>query len=86
MSVGLQRLREEPDVIRHGAVDKGEDPALIDRALELDAERRRVLAEIGGAQGRAQRGLEADRRGDPWRRPSRRTRGCRAQGRLDDRR
>ena len=45
MSVGLQRLRAEPDVIRRGAVDKGEDPALVDRALELDAERRRLLAE-----------------------------------------
>ena len=41
MSVGLQRLRDEPDVIRQGAIDKGEDPAIVDRALELDAERRR---------------------------------------------
>ena len=45
MSVGLQRLREEPDVIRRGAIDKGEDPALIDQAIELDGERRRLLAE-----------------------------------------
>ena len=45
MSVGLQRLREEPDVIRDGAVRKGEDPALVDRALALDADRRRLLAE-----------------------------------------
>ena len=45
MSVGLQRLREEPDVIRDGAIRKGEDPALVDRALGLDAERRRLLAE-----------------------------------------
>jgi seryl-tRNA synthetase len=45
MSVGLQRLREQPDVIRDGAIRKGEDPALVDRALELDAERRRLLAE-----------------------------------------
>src|SRR4029077_4360869 len=45
MSVGLQRLREEPDVIRDGAVRKGEDPALVDRALGLDTERRRLLAE-----------------------------------------
>jgi len=45
MSVGLQRLRDEPDVIRDGAVRKGEDPSLVDRALELDAERRRLLAE-----------------------------------------
>ena len=45
MSVGVQRLREEPDLIRDGAIRKGEDPALVDRALELDAERRRLLAE-----------------------------------------
>ncbi|MDO8484056.1 MAG: serine--tRNA ligase [Candidatus Limnocylindrales bacterium] len=45
MSVGPQRLRDEPDVIRRGAIDKGEDPALVDRALEVDAERRRLLAE-----------------------------------------
>jgi seryl-tRNA synthetase len=45
MSVGLQRLRDEPDVIRRGAADKGEDPALVDQALSVDAERRRLLAE-----------------------------------------
>ncbi len=45
MSVGLQRLRDEPDVIRRGAIDKGEDPAFVDRALELDAERRRLLGD-----------------------------------------
>ncbi|MBA2756861.1 MAG: hypothetical protein H0U37_05400, partial [Chloroflexi bacterium] len=48
MSVGLQRLRDDPDRIRQGALDKGEDPALIDRALELDGERRRLLAESEG--------------------------------------
>ena len=45
MSVGLQRLRDEPDAIRKGAVDKGEDPAIVDRALELDARRRQLLGE-----------------------------------------
>jgi seryl-tRNA synthetase len=45
VSVGLQRLREDAAVIRLGAVAKGEDPTLVDRALELDAERRRLLAE-----------------------------------------
>src|SRR5215203_378698 len=43
MSVGLQRLRDEPELIRQGALDKGEDPALIDAALELDARRRELL-------------------------------------------
>jgi seryl-tRNA synthetase len=45
MSVGLQRLRDEPDAIRQGAINKGEDPSIIDRALELDAERRALLGE-----------------------------------------
>ncbi|HEX2469776.1 MAG TPA: serine--tRNA ligase [Candidatus Limnocylindrales bacterium] len=45
MSIGLQRLRDEPDAIRKGAVDKGEDPAVVDRALELDARRRQLLGE-----------------------------------------
>ena len=45
MSVGLQRLRDEPDVIRKGAIDKGEDPTLVDRALELDSRRRQLLGE-----------------------------------------
>ena len=33
MSIGLQRLREEPDRIRQGAIDKGEDPSIVDAAL-----------------------------------------------------
>ena len=45
MSVGVQRLRDEPDLIRDGATRKGEDPTLVDRALGLDGERRRLLAE-----------------------------------------
>ena len=45
MSVGLQRLREDADAIRRGAVDKGEDPAIVDRALELDGRRRTLLGE-----------------------------------------
>ncbi|MEO6577793.1 MAG: serine--tRNA ligase [Candidatus Limnocylindria bacterium] len=49
MSVGVHRLREEPDVLRRGATDKGEDAALVDRAIELD-ERRRTL--LGRADGR----------------------------------
>jgi seryl-tRNA synthetase len=45
MSVGLQRLRDDPDAIRKGAVDKGEDPAVVDRVLELDTRRRALLGE-----------------------------------------
>ncbi len=45
MSVGLQRLREEPDVIRKGARDKGEDASLVDAAIALDVRRRELLSE-----------------------------------------
>ncbi len=48
MSVGIARLREEPDAIRQGAIDKGEDPTLIDAALASD-ERRRTLQGEGDA-------------------------------------
>jgi seryl-tRNA synthetase len=48
MSVGIQRLRDEPEVIRKGAIDKGEDPAVVDQALEIDATRRRLQAEADG--------------------------------------
>ncbi|HLA16308.1 MAG TPA: serine--tRNA ligase [Candidatus Limnocylindrales bacterium] len=54
MSVGVQRLRDEPAAVRKGAIDKGEDPALIDRALEVDARRRTLQAEADG--------LRADRK------------------------
>ena len=59
MSVGVQRLRDEPDALRRGASDKGEDPSVVDRAIELD-ERRRVLAAEADAL-RAERN-EASRR------------------------
>ena len=45
MSVGLQRLRDDAEAIRKGAVDKGEDPTIVDRALELDSRRRTLLGE-----------------------------------------
>ncbi len=43
MSVGPARLREEPEIIRSGCVAKGEDPALVDEALTVDAQRRELL-------------------------------------------
>ncbi len=43
MSVGAARLREESEAIRRGCVLKGEDPALVDEALVVDAERRDLL-------------------------------------------
>ncbi len=48
MSVGLQRLREDADAIRKGAIDKGEDPSVVDAALAAD-ERRRALLNEGDA-------------------------------------
>jgi seryl-tRNA synthetase len=48
MSVGMQRLREETEVIRQGAIDKGEDPAVVDVALALDERRRALLSEGDG--------------------------------------
>jgi seryl-tRNA synthetase len=48
VSVGLQRLREEPDRIRKGAVDKGEDAGLVDQALAADARRRELQGEADG--------------------------------------
>ena len=62
MSVGLQRLRDEPEVIRDGAIRKREDPALVDRALELDAERRRLLAD--GEALKADRNVASKRIGE----------------------
>jgi seryl-tRNA synthetase len=48
MSIGLARLREEPERIRQGAIDKGEDPSIVDAALSLDARRRQLLGESDG--------------------------------------
>ena len=45
MSVGLQRLRDDADLLRRATADKGEEAALVDRALELDERRRRLQGE-----------------------------------------
>ena len=45
MSIGLARLREEPDRIRQGAIDKGEDPSIVDKALALEGRRRTLLGD-----------------------------------------
>ena len=62
MSVGLQRLRDDPDAIRKGALDKGEDPAVVDRAIELDARRRELLGE--GDRLKAERNAASKRIGE----------------------
>ena len=43
MSIGPARLRDEPELIRGGCIAKGEDPALVDRALVIDESRRVLL-------------------------------------------
>jgi seryl-tRNA synthetase len=45
MSVGAARLREDSELVRQGAIDKGEDPATIDAALAADAHRRDLQGE-----------------------------------------
>ncbi|HEX7497417.1 MAG TPA: serine--tRNA ligase [Candidatus Limnocylindrales bacterium] len=45
MSIGLARLREEPERIRQGAIDKGEDPSIVDAALALEGNRRQLLGD-----------------------------------------
>ena len=62
MSVGLQRLREEPDRIRKGALDKGEDPTIVDAALLLDVRRRALLGE--GDRLKAERNATSKRIGE----------------------
>jgi seryl-tRNA synthetase len=62
VSVGLVRLRAEPDLIRRGAIDKREDPALVDRALDLDERRRMLLAESEGLK--AERNAASKRIGE----------------------
>jgi seryl-tRNA synthetase len=51
VSVGLQRLREDAEAIRRGAIDKGEDPSLVDRAIEADTRRRELQGEADGLRG-----------------------------------
>jgi seryl-tRNA synthetase len=51
MSVGLQRLREDTARIRQATVDKGEDSALVDEAVLVDARRREALGEADRLRG-----------------------------------
>ncbi len=62
MSVGVQRLREDADRLRQGAIDKGEDPAVVDQALALDERRRALLAE--GDALKAERNASSKRIGE----------------------
>jgi seryl-tRNA synthetase len=61
VSVGIGRIRQEPEVIRKGAADKGEDPSLVDEALAIDARRRRAQGEADAL--RAERNAISERIG-----------------------
>lgn len=39
-------IREQPDLVKEGIKNKGSDPALVDKFLELDKERRGLIKEI----------------------------------------
>ena len=52
MSVGFQRLRDEPQALRQAAQDKAEDPAVVDAALELDVQRRALSGETDDLRAR----------------------------------
>jgi seryl-tRNA synthetase len=62
MSVGLQRLRDDAETVRQGAVDKGEDPAIVDRVLGLDSRRRALLGQ--GDALKAERNAASKRIGE----------------------
>ena len=59
MSVGPARLREEADVIRNGCVAKGEDPALVDQALVVEAQRRELLGKADSMRAQKKQISEA---------------------------
>jgi seryl-tRNA synthetase len=52
-------VREDPASVRHGLARRGEDPGIVDRWLELDAERRGMLAEIEGLRAERNQGSKA---------------------------
>jgi seryl-tRNA synthetase len=62
MSIGLARLREEPERIRQGAIDKGEDPSIVDAALALETRRRALLSDSD--QLKAERNAASKRIGE----------------------
>ena len=42
----LNLIRHQPDLVKEGLRKRGEDPALVDRVLELDAQRRALLKQV----------------------------------------
>ena len=48
----IRLFREQPDRVREGLRNRGEDPAVVDRVLELDERRRAILVEKERLQAR----------------------------------
>jgi seryl-tRNA synthetase len=65
VSVGLARLRTDAELLRRASVDKGEDPAAVDRAVELEERRRALVAEADALK--AQRNDASRRIGEAMR-------------------
>ena len=61
--IPLQRIREDPEAIREGARQKGED-APVDEILDLDARARRLRTEVEGLRAQ-QRRASSEIRGAP---------------------
>jgi seryl-tRNA synthetase len=53
--LSMQRLREHPEEVRQALVNRNEDPGLLERVLELDAERREVLGTAEGLKAERNR-------------------------------
>jgi seryl-tRNA synthetase len=52
MTVGLQRLRDDPETLRRATEEKREDPSLVDRAVAVDTARRRLSGEADALRAR----------------------------------
>ncbi len=48
----IRLFREEPEIVRAGLTARGDDESMVDRVLEIDAERRTVLAEVESLKAR----------------------------------
>ncbi|SIS21303.1 serine--tRNA ligase [Williamsia sterculiae] len=49
--IDLKIVREDPDLVRASQRTRGEDPALVDRLLDADTERRSAIAEADALRG-----------------------------------
>src|SRR5438874_7506920 len=50
--IDIRLFREQPDRVREGLRSRGEEPAVVDRVLELDERRRTILVEKEHLQAR----------------------------------